>query len=80
MTVVNMHDAKTRLSKLVAAVRSGEEREVVIAINGTPAARLVPIEPRPKIKWGLLKRKITVPDDIDELNPEIEALFAGRSE
>lgn len=80
MTVVNMHDAKTRLSKLVAAVRSGEEREVVIAINGTPAARLVPIEPRPKIKWGLLKGKITVPDDIDELNPEIEALFAGRSE
>ena len=41
MTVVNMHDAKTRLSKLVAAIRSGAEREVVIAINGTPAARLV---------------------------------------
>lgn len=78
MTVVNMHDAKTRLSKLVAAIRSGEEREVVIAINGTPAARLVPIEPRPKIKWGLLKGKITVPDDIDDLNPEIERLFSGR--
>lgn len=80
MTVVNMHDAKTRLSKLVAAIRSGEEREVVIAINGTPAARLVPIEPKPKIRWGLLKGKITVPDDIDELNPEIERLFTGRGE
>ena len=80
MTTVNMHDAKTRLSRLVAAIRSGEEREVVIAINGTPAARLVPIEPRPKIKWGLLKGKITVPDDIDELNPEIEKLFYGEAD
>ena len=80
MTTVNMHDAKTRLSKLVAAVRSGEEREIVIAINGTPAARLVAIEPRPKIKWGLLKGKITVPDDIDELNPEIEKLFYGQTD
>ena len=80
MTVVNMHDAKTRLSKLVVAIRSGEEREVIIAINGTPAARLVTVEPKPRIKWRLLKGKITVPDDIDELNPEIEAMFAGRSE
>ena len=80
MTMVNMHDAKTRLSKLVAAIRSGEEREVVIAINGTPAARLVPIEVKPKIRWGLLKGKLIVPDDIDELNPEIEALFAGKGE
>lgn len=78
--MVNMHDAKTRLSKLVAAIRSGEEREVVIAVNGTPAARLVPIEPKPKIKWGLLKGKITVPDDIDEFNPEIEKLFYGSKD
>jgi antitoxin (DNA-binding transcriptional repressor) of toxin-antitoxin stability system len=70
MTVVNMHDAKTRLSKLV----------VVIAVNGTPAARLVPIEPRPKVKWGLLKGKIAVPDNIDELNPEIEKLFYGEAD
>lgn len=80
MTVVNMHDAKTRLSKLVAAIRSGEEREVVIAINGMPAARLVPVEPRAKIKWGLLKGKVTAPQDFDELNPEIEKLFNGSSE
>ena len=80
MAMVNMHDAKTRLSKLVAAIRSGEEQEVVIAVNGTPAARLVPIEPRPKIRWGLLKGKITVPDNIDELNPEIEKLFYGETD
>ncbi len=80
MTVVNMHDAKTRLSRLVAAIRSGEESEVVIAINGTPAARLVPIAPKPKIKWGLLKGKIKAPDNFDELNPEIEKLVYGSSE
>ena len=80
MTVVNMHDAKSRLSRLVAAVRSGAEREVVIAINGTPAARLVPIEAKPKIRWGLLKGRITVPDDIDTLNPEIGRLFGADND
>jgi len=80
MTVVNMHDAKSRLSKLVAAVRSGQEREVVIAVNGTPAARLVPIEAKPKIKWGQLKGKIKAPENFDELNPEIEKMFYGPAE
>jgi prevent-host-death family protein len=74
-----MHDAKSRLSQLVAAVRSGAEREVVIAVNGTPAARLVPIEAKPKPRWGLLKGKIKVPDNIDGLNSEIERAFeSGR--
>lgn len=78
MPTVNMHDAKSRLSQLVAAVRSGTEREVVIAINGTPAARLVPIESKPKPRWGLLKGKIAVPDSIDGLNQRIENLFEGK--
>lgn len=78
MPTVNMHDAKSRLSQLVAAVRSGAEREVVIAVNGTPAARLVPIEVKPKPRWGLLERKIQVPDSIDQLNDEIERAFEGR--
>ena len=72
-----MHEAKSKLSRLVAAVRSGAEREIVIAINGTPAARLVPIEPKPKIRWGLLKDRITVPDNIDDLNAELEKLFGA---
>jgi prevent-host-death family protein len=43
MPTVNMHEAKTRLSKLVADVETGIEREVIIARNGKPVARLVPI-------------------------------------
>lgn len=43
MTTVNMLEAKTQLSKLVEAVESGAEAEIIIARNGKPAARLVPI-------------------------------------
>ena len=78
MTTVNMHEAKTNLSKLVAAIISGREREVVIAINGTPAARLVPIEPRRNLAWGQLAGKFTVPDDIDADNAEVARLFTGQ--
>ncbi|MCY1242723.1 Antitoxin type II toxin-antitoxin system, type II toxin-antitoxin system [compost metagenome] len=48
MLTVNMHDAKSSLSKLVEAIENGEEQEVVIARNGKPAAKLVPILPASK--------------------------------
>lgn len=44
MTTVNMLEAKTQLSRLVEAVESGAEAEIIIARNGKPAARIVPIE------------------------------------
>ena len=77
VTIVNMHEAKTRLSQLVDAVQSGAEPEIVLAKNGVPAARIVPMATRPKYKWGLAKGKYVIPDDIDLLNPEIEKLFYG---
>ena len=77
MSIVNMHEAKTKLSRLVAAVRSGAEREVVIAINGKPAARLVPIDAKPALRWGLLKGQLVVPDSIDQQNAEVAALFGS---
>ena len=77
---VNMHEAKTRLSQLVEAIKSGAESEIIIAQNGVPAARLVPLDvelpfKRPPIRFGLAKGKWVIPDDIDALNPEIEKLF-----
>jgi len=75
--MVNMHDAKSRLSRLVASIASGKEREVIIAVNGRPAARLVPLAEHRRPKWGLLEGKIEIPDNIDQLNPEIEAMFNG---
>ena len=77
MQTVNIHEAKTHLSRLVAAIKAGDQAEVIIAQNGVPAARLVPLVKKPKVKWGLAKGKFSVPDTIDALNPEIETLFRG---
>lgn len=78
MATVNMLDAKTNLSKLVDAVESGRETEVVIARNGKPAARLVPIEPaRKKVRIGLAKGKYGS-QSLEEFNAydaEIAELF-----
>jgi prevent-host-death family protein len=51
--VVNMHDAKSQLSKLVALAQRGES--VTISIHGRPVVRLVPIKPQPVV--GLMKDK-----------------------
>lgn len=75
MPSVNMLEAKTNLSRLVEAVESGAEAEIVIARNGKPAARLVPIEKRPKIRFGLAEGKFTVPDDFNADDEYIASLF-----
>jgi prevent-host-death family protein len=77
-TIVNVHQAKTHLSRLLDDVAAGAE--VIIAKAGKPVARLVPLEPvvRRK-KLGLLKGRISVPDDFDApLPPEILKDFEGR--
>lgn len=45
-TIVNVHEAKTHLSRLLERVKGGEE--IVLAKAGRPYARLVPIEPKPR--------------------------------
>jgi prevent-host-death family protein len=74
---VNIHEAKTHFSRLLERVALGEE--VVIAKAGTPVAKLVPFEARPKTRiFGSAKGEFTVPDDFNEPDPEIEALFYGE--
>lgn len=77
MPTVNMLDAKTNLSKLVEAVETGAEREVIIARNGRPVARLVPIAPLHGQRIGVARGKFVVPDDIDANNATVEAMFTG---
>ena len=56
MPVVNIHEAKSNLSRLFEAVESGEEAEIVIARSGRPVARLVPLATRPpRIRLGLAR-------------------------
>jgi prevent-host-death family protein len=79
MGYVNVHEAKTHLSRYIDAVESGAETEIVIARNGKPAARLVPIaSPEQEIRYGLAKGKWGLPDDFDRDNDLIQALFEGR--
>lgn len=73
--MINILEAKTSLSRLVAAVESGEEKEIVIARNGRPVARLVPLQTRPGRQLGLLDGKVNVPEDFDALNDEVGKLF-----
>jgi len=77
MKSINIHEAKTHLSRLVERVQAGEE--IVIAKAGRPAARLVPIEGIGKpVKIGGLKSRVPVPDDFNTMfEAEIAALFAG---
>lgn len=56
-TQVNIHQAKTQLSKLV--VRAGHGEEIVIARAGKPIARLVPLDERQERKPGLIKGRLT---------------------
>jgi prevent-host-death family protein len=56
MKVVNVHEAKTHLSKLLERVERGEE--LVIARSGHPVARLVPLEKPAARKPGLLKGRL----------------------
>jgi prevent-host-death family protein len=72
MVVVNMHDAKTKLSELVAAAERGED--VVIARNGTPAARLVAVTAEyAPVRLGVLQGEIELRPDFDEPLPEFDA-------
>ena len=83
MRVVNMLDAKTNLSKLVDAVESGSESEVIIARNGRPAAKLVPVAAgAPHRKLGFLDGKYP-PMSLEDFNAsdeEIAKLFYGEDD
>ncbi len=78
MTTLNIHAAKTHLSRLIEEIAEGEE--VVIAKAGRPVARLVPIGKAPaKRKLGVLKGRLKVPRNFDAPLPaDVIAAFEGR--
>lgn len=78
MQAINMLQAKSSLSRLVEAIEQGQEREIVIARNGRPAAKLVPMDTVPGGgRIGVAKGKFQVPDTIDANNEEVARLFMG---
>lgn len=75
-----MHEAKTKLSQLVQRAESGED--IVIARNGNPAVRLVPVMGTSSLTsiHGAWKGQVTVADDFDELPDDIaDAFGAGEA-
>lgn len=77
MRIVNMHEAKTHLSRLVAAAANGEP--FVIARAGTPLVKVVAVDapvPGHKRRVGFLEGRFSIPDDFDRMGTgEIAALF-----
>lgn len=78
MKTVNIYEAKTQLSKLIALVQSGEE--VTIAKNGKPVVDLTVHKPvKNKIKFGTMAGKLHYKDeDFVGLDPDIQEMFYGK--
>ena len=78
MTMVNIHEAKTHLSRLLDRVVQGDE--IVIAKAGKPIAKLVPYHEKrkgPRVP-GTEKGKIWMSEDFDEFTPDLEKDFYGE--
>jgi len=76
MYMVNMLEAKSTLSRLVDAIEKGNEKEIIIARNGKPAAKLVPISNLAAgQRIGVAKGLFTVADDTDADNEQTARLF-----
>ena len=77
MAIVNMFEAKSNLSRLVEAVESGAEPEIVIARNGRPAARLVPVAKAAGRRIGVAKGRFETPAPDPAVEEAAARLFRG---
>lgn len=74
-SIINIHQAKTHLSRLIEEVNAG--KDIIIGKAGKPVAKLVAYTDKPKTprKPGALKGKIWMSKDFDTVDAEIEKLF-----
>ena len=78
MQTLNIREARTHLSRLVEALESGAEDEVIIARHGRPVAKLTRLEKcATGRRIGVAKGKFEVPEDIDAHNEEIAGSFSA---
>jgi prevent-host-death family protein len=77
MKTVNIHEAKTHLSRLLEGVGQGES--FIIAKAGKPLAKVVPFSEKPPQRIGFMEGQFEVPDDIDTMfAEEIQDMFEGK--
>lgn len=75
-----MHEAKSNLSRLVAAVESGQADEIEIARAGHVVARIVPPRPPAARRPGQWAGRVHIHQNFDELPDDIAAAFGGQAE
>lgn len=76
---VNIHDAKTHLSRLIQAAAGGED--IVIAKSGKPVARLVAYQPPVGVRQpGVWRGQVRIEPGFDTLPADLAAAFRGDSE
>ena len=73
MIIVNVHEAKTNLSRLLAQVEAGED--VVIARSGMPVARLERVQKQGKRQFGAMKGQIGLDDQFFDPLPDEELTY-----
>ena len=74
--IINLHEAKTHLSRLVDRAAAGEE--IVIARSGRPVARLVALElARARRRLGLARGQVTIADDFDDIPEDLSDWTRG---
>lgn len=79
MTMVNVHQAKSQLSKLIEEAEAGED--VVIARAGKPAVRLVPVTRHGEARRaGVWRDRVVISPDLDTLPDDLIAAFEGSGE
>ena len=77
---VSIHEAKTNLSNLVRFIETGKEKSVIIARYGKPVVKMVMYDEVPVTKRiGVAKGKLKSPENLDQYNDEIAAMFGGLS-
>lgn len=75
---VNILEAKTNLSNLVRLIETGKEEHIIIARYGKPIVKMVMYNDAPVSKRiGVAKGKLKSPEDLDQYNDEIAAMFGG---
>ena len=82
MKSVNMPNAKNQLSRLVEAVGSGAEPEIILARNGKPAARIVPLAPPRDVsrRIGVAEGRFKAPTDSASTTPRSSDCSTAKSE
>jgi prevent-host-death family protein len=78
MAQVGMHEAKTKLSQLVERAESGED--IIIARNGKPVVRLVPVASASSLESvrGAWRGRVRLAEDFDELPDDIAEAFGAK--